>query len=107
MKFLFANRKTDTPAEITADQNDYPTGNAGYMRISSDAARNITGLAGGVPGRPLIITNIGSFGITLVAASASSLAANRIVTGVGNVLIAVSTGVSLIYDGVSSRWRTI
>src|SRR5262245_44461939 len=43
-----------TPAQITANQNNYaPTGHADAFcfRLSADAIRNITGLAGGVDGR--------------------------------------------------------
>ncbi|WP_204308203.1 hypothetical protein, partial [Klebsiella aerogenes] len=50
-----------SPTQITANQNDYaPTGHAtaSTLRLSSDASRNVTGLAGGADGRIVIIHNV-------------------------------------------------
>lgn len=98
-----------SPAQITADQNNYnPTGlaDAAVLRLSSDAARNITGLAGGADGRIIIIHNIGSFDIVLVDESASSTAANRFALN-ANVTISADQVAILQYDSTSSRWRAV
>lgn len=96
-----------TPAQITADQNNYnPTGLSGatVLRLNSDAARNITGLSGGSDGRLLIVYNVGSFNIVLKDESSSSTAANRFALQ-ADVTIAPDVGVILQYDSTSSRWR--
>lgn len=100
-----------TPTQITADQNNYaPTDHAtaSTFRLSSDAARTITGLAGGSDGRIVILHNIGSFAITLEDQSASSTAANGFIT-LGGVWTNILPGSSLVlqYDATSSRWRTV
>jgi hypothetical protein len=98
-----------TPAQITANQNDYDplfgSGRvAGTWRISSDAARNITGIAGGYSGRRLTLINVNGAAntITLTAEDALSAAANRII---GGFAIAQNGVARLIYDDTSARWR--
>jgi hypothetical protein len=96
-----------SPAQITADQNDYsPTGlaTASTLRLSSDAARNITGLAGGADGRLLLVHNVGAQNIVLKDESASSTAANRFALS-ADLTIAGDQGCWLQYDATSSRWR--
>jgi len=96
-----------SPAQLTADQNDYnPTGlaSASTVRLSSDASRQITGIAGGQDGRLLIIHNIGSNPIVLVDESASSAAANRLALA-ANVTLNADQSAVLQYDSTSSRWR--
>jgi hypothetical protein len=73
-----------TPAQITADKNDYnPPGLAGasILRLSSDALRTITGLDGGADGRVLVLRNIGSNAIVISGENALSAAANRFLNG--------------------------
>ena len=97
-----------SPAQITADQNDYaPTGLASStaLRLNSDASRTITGITGGADGRVLIIHNVGSFNIVLSNQNGASTAANRFdcirdeTIGPGGLII-------LHYDSTSSRWRS-
>lgn len=98
-----------TPAQITADQNDYnPAGfaTANVLRLSTDAARNITGLASDTGGGQLLLLNVGSFNLVLTAESGSSAAANRFAPG-GNALIAPGHGCWLWYDAASLRWRIV
>lgn len=103
----------DTPAQITADQNNYAlTAGATLVRLSSDAARNITGI---VPpslngaskgGLEVTLVNVGSFTITLKNESASSTAANRFIGGGGADTLIVAGGlVRMVYDNTSARWR--
>ncbi|MDQ2080248.1 DUF2793 domain-containing protein [Xanthobacteraceae bacterium Astr-EGSB] len=98
-----------SPAEITADQNDYdPAGLAGasLVRLSADAPRHLTGLAGGASGRILTLVNVGAAAITLDGESAASAAADRFAIG-SAIVIGPDQGVALIYDAASSRWRAV
>ena len=96
-----------TPAQITSSQNNYVISNdADVFRISTDASRNITGIAGGWDGRKIKIINVGSFQLNLVHQSGSSDAANRIIMDSSlDANIAANSVVDLIYDGTTSRWR--
>lgn len=98
-----------TPAQITADQNDYNPSSVvcattSTLVINSDAARNITGIAGGVAGCDLFLFNNGTFAITLKDGSVSSVAANRLDLGADFVLASKGSA-HLKYDGIASRWR--
>lgn len=96
-----------SPAQITANQNDYnPTGlsTASILRLNSDAARSITGLAGGSDGRIVTLLNIGAQLITLEDEDAGSTAANRFALA-GDVVLLPDTALTLWYDATSSRWR--
>lgn len=97
-----------TPAQITSDQNNYNPANladAFCLRLSSDALRTITGItAPAVPGRLLLLANVGSFGISLSPENGASTAANRFAISSTLFLSAGDTAL-LRYDGTSSRWR--
>lgn len=101
--------KTISPSQITASQNDYnPTGayEADILRLNSDAARDITGLAGGSASRIKVVHNVGSNTITLKDESGSSTAANRFALS-ADIALAADQSVILIYDATSSRWRSL
>jgi hypothetical protein len=98
-----------SPAQITANQNDYnPTGvaTASVLQLSSDASRNITGLAGGAEGRLVSLINVGSQPIVLTDESSSSSAANRFTLG-ASLTVAAKQAALLRYDGTAARWRLI
>jgi len=96
-----------TPSQITADQNDYAGATADVNRLSSDAARNITGFSAGVSGQAILLVNVGSFAITLKHQNTGSTAANRvIVPWAGDCVLAANGGsVTLVYDATDLRWR--
>ncbi len=99
-----------TPTQITADQNDYAFagGNSAYIfqRLSADALRAITGIAGGADGKHYLLVNVGSFNLVLTNDDPSSSAANRILTGTSaNVTLAPNQAVMLVYDATTQRWR--
>jgi hypothetical protein len=106
--------KTSTqsaPAQITSNQNDYNPSSVvctttTTLLINSDAARDITGLAGGAAGCRMSIINNGSFTITLKEQNVGSTAANRFNLG-GDFLIGANGTASLVYDGTASRWRSL
>lgn len=97
-----------SPAQITANTNDYaPTGfsTAAVLRLSSDAPRNITGLAAGTSAREVRILNIGAQDIVLTNNDAASSAANRFLLG-ANVTLNPSEGIVIWYDATSGGWRS-
>lgn len=97
-----------SPSQITSNQNDYsPTGlsTAAVLRLTSDASRNITSIAGGSDGRILTLHNVGSFNIVLTKDDgATGTAGNRILL-TSDTPIAPLQSVTLQYDSTSSRWR--
>lgn len=97
------------PAEITANVNDYsPAGVAGaaVLQLSADAARSVSGLAGGSEGRIASLINVGGQPITLLDDSAASAAANRFAFG-GNLTLMAKQGALLRYNGTAARWQSI
>lgn len=105
----------NSPSQITADQNNYTfSGSFGrYLRLSSDASRNITGLANtwgslvtNWPGDTLTIINVGSNDIVLVHQSASSTATNRFLNSTGaDITLSANQAADLFYDDTTQRWR--
>lgn len=74
---LFDIDNENTPAQLTADQNNYVPGNYDVLRLSSSQAVNITGMSGGIKGRKLKIFNDGDYPITLIHQSGLSSLGNR------------------------------
>ncbi len=98
-----------TPPTITADEDDYdPSGLAtvSTLRLSTDAAHSITGLAGGTPGRILIVHNIDTNNLTIENEHSGSSAGNRFALN-GNITLAFNQAAILQYDHISDRWRAI
>jgi hypothetical protein len=98
-----------SPAQITSNQNDYsPTGlsAAAVLRLSSDASRDITGLAGGAAGRILVLINIGGFNIRLRHLNGSSAAGNQFKIGY-DLTVLPDQGVIIQYDATSTKWRLV
>ncbi|WP_262048665.1 hypothetical protein [Bradyrhizobium sp. Bra78] len=98
-----------TPSQITSNQNDYNPSSvvcssSSTLLINSDAARDITGFAGGAAGCDLFLFNNGNFTITLKDGSASSTVANRLDLG-ADFALGSKAAAHLKYDGNSSRWR--
>lgn len=98
-----------SPSTITSNQNDYAPANFDKtftLRLATDASRNITGLAGGVAGRTIVIANVGSNDIVLKDEDSNSTAANRFAL-TGDVTISADAAVMLWYDNGASRWRVV
>jgi hypothetical protein len=99
-----------SPPQITADQNDYdPAGlsTASVLRLASDAARKITGLAGGLDGRLIVLENVGANAITIAKDDgATSTAANRFAFSF-DVVLAPNQAALVKYDGAAARWRLL
>jgi hypothetical protein len=101
---------TITPAQITANQNNYaPAGHATahVERLSSDATRFLSGLsATDVRVKFKILLNVGSQLIGLQHENASSDAANRfLVPGGTTYSMGADDWVLALRDPTSARWR--
>jgi hypothetical protein len=96
-----------TPSQITSNQNNYTLGTAAdIFRISSDAARDITGVVATASGDAKVLLNVGSFSITLKHQSASSTAANRFLcAGGSDFVLSADSSCCIIYDSTTARWR--
>lgn len=98
-----------TPAQLAANTNNYnPAGLslASRLRLSTDASRNLTGLAGGVDGRVFVIVNVDVNPLVLKNADTNSTAANRFDFGADVTLGAQQVAI-IQYDGTDSRWKLI
>lgn len=96
-----------SPTALAANTDDYaPTGLSGarIIRLSSDAAYNITGLTGGASGRHLTLINVGAYPLDLTYEDASSSAANRFAVG---IQLGGGQSCEVWYDATSSRWRLV
>jgi len=95
-----------SPPQITANQNDYAPADFSLgetLFLNSDAARSITGIAGGFSGARRTLINRGAFDITLVNASVASLAANRFLFE-SDVVLRPNGSIVLQYSVTDSRW---
>lgn len=101
---------TISPAQITAQQNDYaPTGisTAWILRISGDASfRAVTGITAPSFNKRLTVHNVGTNSLLLPNEHTSSSAANRFSFGRDIVLFA-GKSIEIQYDVTSSRWRLL
>lgn len=99
-----------TPSALSSNQNDWnPAGlaDAVWIRVSTSiASRTITGLAGGVDGRIIVITDVDTGGrtVTLSHNSGSSAAANRFSFRDGDLVMTAGSTIALIYDGATTTW---
>lgn len=102
-----------THAQLTADSNNLDILVPGYfVRLSSDASRNITGITfGGIVGggQVHLLVNVGTNPIVLKHDDAGSTAANRFYCSTGADITLTSTAtakqaVEIIYDSTLQRW---
>lgn len=99
-----------TPPAITVTQNNYnPTGlsTCNFLRLSSTANINITGLQAPIPlsNQAIYLVNIGTNQISIMDNDAGSLAPNRFLLG-GSKVLQQNEGMMLIYDKTSAVWRS-
>ena len=106
----FLGFSVTTPAQITANQNDYEPASlqtSMILRLSTDASRNITGIKALNPtNRGLMIVNVGANDLVLKNEDGASVAANRFAIGI-DMTLAANEGCTLFYDGTSARWRCV
>lgn len=109
-EYLVESQWTETiKTQITSNQNNYILGDGVVLKISSDAARSITGFEQEISdGHHKLLINSGSFPITVVHQSASSSAANRVITITGlDVTLAANGIFEMWHDPTTNRWRHI
>jgi hypothetical protein len=97
-----------SPTQIVANTDNYnPTGlsAASVLRLSTDASRNITGLAGGASGRLILIHNVGSFNIVLKDSVTSD--ADKQFALTADVTLTPDAVALLQYDATTQRWRMV
>lgn len=90
--------------------NDINIGTASFIRLTGPtAAFSITGIAGGVDGKLLILFNPSSQQFTVSNENAASAAADRIWTlnSTGDIVINGKGAVKMIYSAADSRWIVI
>lgn len=97
-----------SPAQLTANTDNWAiAATVAVVRFSTDASRNITGVANGADGRILILHNIGSNNAVLKH-DVTSTAANRFYTpNNSDFTLSQNESVALQYDSTSSRWRVL
>lgn len=79
---------------------------ASYIRICATANYDLTGMAGGVDGRFVVVCNVCVNSFRVLQESPNSTAANRFLTGGGGAFsLAHNESALWVYDGVSERWR--
>ncbi len=95
-------------ASFSTSKNNYAIAGP-WVRLSATAASlSITGIVGLADGYVLRLSNVGSNTITISNQSASSTAANRIITGTGaDYSFLVDQTIDLIYDATTTRWRKV
>ncbi len=107
-----------SPAQITANQNDYnPTGlnnggapnGATVLRLDTNASRNLTSVVGGVSGRVMVLTNIGTNPLVLTHDDgATGTAANRFKLPNGKHITLRADDLAFgFYDVTTGRWRVL
>jgi hypothetical protein len=106
----FATREYNYSTSMPASSNDMNFDGSGnqtaLVRVATAAAGfTLTGLAGGQNGKLLTLYNASGQQMSIANQSASSIAANRFITGTGATLIVPSGGsVNLGYSPTDSRW---
>ena len=110
LKTFMAEAPAITPSQLTANTDNWaPTGFAGasVIRVSTDASRNLTGIAGGTSGRSIGLDNVGSNDLVLKH-DVTSTAGNRFsCPNNADFTLKPGSAVLLRYDNITSRWRLI
>jgi hypothetical protein len=98
-----------TAATLTsATDNWVIQDDATLLRVCATGNYDLTGIAGGRPGRVLIVCNVCTTGnIILREENASSLAANRLILSANQFQLSPNDASMFIYDSFSSRWRLV
>lgn len=99
-----------SPAQLTGNTDNWsPTGlsTASVIRLSTDAARDITGIAAQPGGTLILLCNIGTQNAVLKH-DVTSTAANRFLCpGSADFTLNANDSVKIWYDPTSSRWRVV
>ena len=99
----------DSTVTTSGSITSLSTTDVSLIRYDSASQGTLHGLAGGVDGKIIIITNVNTGKLLLASDSiVETTASNRIITeGDVNISIKYKSSVILQYDSTSSRWRII
>jgi hypothetical protein len=106
----FAVSGVVSPTAFAASSDDLAIGAVLHVRVKTNdaGAQNFTGMTGGVQGRIVYISNIGTVDSIVIKHDATSTAANRFYCpNSADVTLRVNGSVLVVYDGTSSRWRVM
>lgn len=99
-----------SPTQLIANQDDWNPSSlstAAVIRLSTDAARDLTGIAAQPASTRLLLCNVGGFNCVLKH-DVTSTAANRFYgPGSADFTLTPNKSVEIWYDATSSRWRII
>lgn len=97
-----------TDYSTTGTTNNVNFGTGALFRLTGASAQTITGITGGTDGRMVTLVNAATQAATIANNSASSTAANRIITGTGaDMTLIAGASISLVYDSGASLWRIV
>ena len=99
--------KQVTMPTIVANQDDWAIGTGAFFLISGAGTWTISGIAGGLEGRRIVMCYTGAFSVRFLDDDAASTAANRFYLGTSFVQLNINDSIELIYDSTASRWRRI
>lgn len=80
--------------------------NVARIEVAAAGAAVVTGLAGGVDSRVIVVTNVGLNDVTLYTESLLSVAANRFVSN-GDTLLMPGLSALFIYSAALGRWTKL
>ena len=99
-----------SPTQLIANQDDWDPTNlatAAEIRLTTDAARDLSGIAAQPARTRITLFNIGGFNCVLKH-DLTSTAANRFLCpGSADFTLTPNKAVDIWYDSTSSRWRVI
>src|SRR3990167_2819323 len=109
---LYDIANENTPAQLTASQNDYAPGNYDVLLLDSSRLVALTGMRGGVKGRSIRLFNIGDNSILIPTESTSSQTANRFRLQGGKdpvylTSVEPNTNLEFYYLNSEQRWVTV
>ncbi len=98
--------RVGTFTAINGSNNNINIGGESFIRITGPtAAFSITGIAGGVDGKVVILYNATTYNMTVANENINSTATNKITTLTGSGVVTTGVGaITLIYDSTASRW---
>lgn len=103
---VFSATIATTPANVATSATIAALASAtSIVRMTGSTTTTIQGIAAGVSGQHLTISNVSSAVVTLSHQNGSATAANRmILPGATDLAIAANSSAELIYDTTQSRW---
>jgi hypothetical protein len=100
----------NTPTQLAANTDDWAITDFAtgfFFRISSDAGRNLTGIAGGSGGRVIALSNQGAFTITLKHNQTSTAGNRFLLPGATDFLLTTFKTCLAYYDSTAAAWCVI